>query len=365
MPPGLKTRRRRKIPDPPIGHKWPANSIVYICGSGRVKFGPSDNDLGGSEQAVVKLSQCWTALNYQVVVYGNVKEGMYDGVEYRSINKLNLLDTFDRAIVWRSYGIRFLPVINANKIFIDLHDSWDPTNYVDPKLLLEKADAIMLKSNYHRSLYKYIPNSKAHIIMNGVQVDLFNSIIKNIPESDRQPHKLIYASSYDRGLEPLLRYSWPIIKSKIPDATFDIYYGMNRLDKTPLGKKLLKLFKQDGVTEHGRVSLKEIAKQKSKSAIHLYVSNCESEIDCISIRESLLCGSIPVLGNDYVFKERDGVHITGSTNDPATYKKAGMTVASLLLKDPSVLAEKRKELKKSETIISWETVAKKWLDYMF
>ena len=352
--------KTRKAPRPLKGHIWPRGSIVYICGMSPVRFGPNDKDLGGSEQAVVQLSKIWAATGRSVVVYGNVKECIKDSVEYRSINKLNLADKFDCAIFWRSYGVRLLPLVKARVRLIDLHDSWDPKQYVAPDQLLTLADKIMVKSKYHRSLYKYIPDSKIKIVMNGVQVDLFDSIVSKQTESERSPHRLIYASSYERGLEPILRYAWPKIKAAIPDATFDIYYGMNRLEKTPLGIKLRKLFQQPGVSEHGRVSLETIAKEKANSAIHLYVSNSSTEIDCISVRESLLCGSVPVLGNDYVFKERDGVHVKGSTDDPATYKRAATKVIDLL-KNQTKLEAKRNDLYKSKTIVSWESVAKEWI----
>jgi glycosyltransferase involved in cell wall biosynthesis len=352
----------RRVPNKIPGVIWPKGSIVYICGISSVPFSPLQKDLGGSEQAVVQLSKCWASIGRQVVVFGNVDEGTYDGVEYRLMKYLNLADTFDTAIFWRSYGIRMLPVITAKKCILDLHDSWDPKEYVPEKYILSMSDAIMVKSDYHRSLYKYVPDSKIHVVMNGVQTTLFNTVIKHIPESARDPHRFIYASSYDRGLEQLLMYTWPRIKTAIPDATFDIYYGMNRIAKTPLGAKLRTLFKQPGVKEHGRVSLERIAKEKAKSAIHLYVSNCSTEIDCISVRESLLCGSVPVIGTDYVFKERDGIHVTGSTNSPTTYKKAA-TVVIDYMNHPEKLEAKRELLRKSDTVISWEEVAKKWLQY--
>lgn len=365
---GGKTRKhiprrqttRRKIPTPNPGIKWPKGSIVYICGVTREAFGPSDKALGGSEQAVVNLSNCWASSGRLVVVYGTVKECHKDGVEYRSIHKLNLADTFDCVIFWRSNGVRLLPLIQARRRLVDLHDSWDPKNYVAEAQLLSLTDMFMVKSKYHRELYKYIPDSKIKIIMNGVQVDLFNTVIDKIPESDRSPHRCIYASTYERGLEPMLRYTWPKIRAAIPDATFDIYYGMNRLAKTPLGQKLHTLFKQPGVKEHGRISLEQIAEEKAKSAIHLYISNSPTEIDCISVRESLLCGSVPILSTDYVFRERDGVHVKGRTTNPATYKAAAATVIGLL-KNQDALSKKRAELRKSDTIVSWETVAKEWL----
>jgi hypothetical protein len=358
----MKTRRLRRktsgIPKVARGQIWPKGSIVYICGEGRVQFGPSDKDLGGSEQAVVQLSKAWSELGFPVVVYGNVKEIKSDGVEYRDIGKLHLADTFDIAIFWRSYGVRLFPLIKARIRLIDLHDSWDPKSYVSPKELLE-ADSFMLKSNYHRTLYPYIPNSKIKIVMNGIQVDVFDKAIK-IP-SKRDPHRFIYASMYDRGLEPILKYTWPRIKKAIPDATFHIFYGMGHFERSPLGQRLRDLFKQPGVEEHGRVSLEEIAKQKAKSGFHLYISNSETEIDCISIRESLLCGSIPVIGNDHVFSEREGIHVNGSTDNSTTFTRAASIVIGTLKRGPEFLEKKRAEFKKSKTIVSWEEIAKKWI----
>jgi glycosyltransferase involved in cell wall biosynthesis len=138
---------------------------------------------------------------------------------------------------------------------------------------------------------------------------------------------------------------------------------MNRIGKMPLGARLRQLFKQKGDKEHGRVSLEKIAEEKCRSAMHFYVSNSETEIDCISVRESLVCGAVPILGTDYVFKERDGIHISGSTDDPSTYRKAGSTIVKLL-NNPEILEKKRAVLKESRTIISWEDVAKKWLNLM-
>jgi len=359
-----KTRtRKRRAPPPQDGTKWPTGSIVYICGSTKLAFSPSSNDLGGSEQAVVHLSKSWAQKGKLVVVFGNVEECEVDGVEYRHISKLNLRDTFDVAIFWRSFGVRLIPLVQARRRIVDLHDSWDPKSYVSPAELLEKIDLFMVKSKYHRSLYPYIPDSKIKIVMNGVQMDLCEPIATKNADSIREPHRLIYASTYERGLEPMLKYSWPKIIAAVPDAELHIYYGINRLAKTPLGIRLKELFKQQGVHEHGRVSLEQIAEEKCRSAIHFYLSNSETEIDCISVRESLVCGAVPILGTDYVFKERDGVHISGSTADPSTYKKAASTIIKLL-NDPRMLAKKRAELKHSKTIISWDQVATKWLDLM-
>jgi hypothetical protein len=67
-----------------------------------------------------------------------------------------------------------------------------------------------------------------------------------------------------------------------------------------------------------------------------------------------------VLGTDYVFKERDGIHVTGSTNDSSTYKRAATIVLKALEKGHEFLENKREDLEKSKTIVSWDEVSRKW-----
>ena len=356
----IRRQTRRKLPKPSKGNQWPSTSIVYICGANPVTFGPHDTDVGGSEQAVIQLSKLWASQGFPVVVFGNVKECKVDGVEYRHISKLNLGDLFATAIFWRSFGIRLLPLLNAKRRIVDLHDSWDPRSYVSPAELLEKVDLFMVKSAYHRSLYPYIPDSKISCVMNGIQMDICKAMYSKVGNNIREPFRLIYASNYERGLEPLLKYTWPKIIKEIPEAELHIYYGFNPNAKPAFIRLMKHLFNQKGVKEHGKVSLKKIAEEKCRSSIHLYVSNSATEIDCISVRESLVCGCIPVIGTDYVFKERDGVHVKGSTKNIVTYKRAGSVVVSLL-RDQEKQDALRKKWMNSDTIVSWPEVAKEWM----
>lgn len=100
-----------------------------------------------------------------------------------------------------------------------------------------------------------------------------------------------YFSSYDRGLECLL-HLWPDIRKEVPEATLDIYYGWNTFDKMfaqdPNGMKwkwgvikLLNELKGQGVTEHGRVSHKELAKAMKEISAWLYPTQF-TEINCIT-----------------------------------------------------------------------------------
>jgi hypothetical protein len=71
-----------------------------------------------------------------------------------------------------------------------------------------------------------------------------------------------------------------------------------------------------------------------------------------------------VLGKDYVFKERDGIHVNGSTDNMNTYRNAGTTVVRYMLDDTDTLEKMRNTLRQSDTLISWNQVAKEWLKTM-
>jgi hypothetical protein len=115
----------------------------------------------------------------------------------------------------------------------------------------------------------------------------------------RRKHSAGFFSSYDRGLECLLAF-WPEIRKEVPDATLDIYYGWTTFDimfaSDPIGQKWkwgmirrLSDLKDQGVTEHGRVSHEELAKQMKQIAVWLYPTQF-TEIHCITALKTAEAG---------------------------------------------------------------------------
>lgn len=117
-------------------------------------------------------------------------------------------------------------------------------------------------------------------------------------------HKVIYASSYDRGLECLLTM-WPAIHERVPDATLDIYYGWNSFDavhkqnpemmkfKWNIIRKLHEL-KPLGVTEHGRVDHATLGEKFKEADVWAYPTMF-TEISCITAMKAQLAGCYPVV----------------------------------------------------------------------
>lgn len=342
---------------------WPEKSIVYFAGKSFEEWTPDSiaTGLGGSETAVVHLAKQWVKKGYSVTVYGNpgALEGTYDGVEYLGYHRFNRHDTFDTLVIWRApWELDF--AWKARRVLLDLHDVPNPHEFTAERL--KQVDRIMVKSAYHRSLIPDVPDEKIEVIPNGVDETIFR-----YNKAKRDPYKLIYASSYDRGLEQMLEYGWPVIKKAVPQATLDIYYGWNLFDavhkhnpeRMAWKRKMQSLMSQPGIRELGRVGHDKLIEAKSKAAIHWYGATFE-EIDCISVRESALAGAIPVTTK---FAALDGkpysVQIEGDPYIADTHEQIGNYIASML-QAPKSMENQRADFRAKAREETWRNIATLW-----
>jgi len=355
---------------------WPRKSICYFTGQTMEEWSPMSlqTGIGGSETAVIQLAKEWVKQGFKVVVYGRFgsDEGLYDGVEYRNYYRFNRLDSFDTLIIWRNAPLLDIP-FKAHRIFLDLHDV--PENPEMTVERLEKVEKVFVKSNYHKSLlrscdkgrFKRFNDDKVVVIPNGYSEDLVKAVTLN---TDLNNKKIIYSSSYDRGLEDMLMFGWPIIKKEVPEATLDIYYGWNLFDSFHRGNKtkmfwkakMVELMKQPGITEHGRVGQKELVKAKADSAIHYYGTTFE-EIDCISVRESAAVGAVPATTDYAALCEK--TYCDRTEGDPV-FKETQQDLAQrivYLLKNPSKLKQLREAFMKEAKKEGWVDVSSQWLPY--
>jgi hypothetical protein len=95
------------------------------------------------------------------------------------------------------------------------------------------------------------------------------------------------------------------------------------------------------------------------SGFHLYLSTSDAEIDCISVRESLITGAIPILTTYGVFKERDGIHFDSADWNPMAYQNTARKLVEIM-RDPSIHGL-RQQLKTSKSITTWKEIAGQWL----
>lgn len=183
----------------------------------------------------------------------------------------------------------------------------------------------------------------------------------------RNLHRVIYTSSYDRGLEHLLKM-WPDVKKEVPDAELHIFYGWQLFDRfyqnNPSSmswkNKMVEMMKYDGITDHGRVPQPELVKEYEKSGIWAYPAHF-GEINCISAIKAQAYGAWPVVVNYAALKEtvKYGVKVEGDIYDEETQTDFKNALCSVLASAPTEV--QRLEMQKwAYSTFRWETVAKQW-----
>jgi hypothetical protein len=164
-----------------------------------------------------------------------------------------------------------------------------------------------------------------------------------------------------RGFREILQFVWPIIFKHEPRAELHVYYGMNNVKDDNVKKMFYELLAQPGVMDHGRQPVNIISREKHLSSFQLYVTNTPIEIDCISIRESLATGCIPIISNFGVFQDREGIHFDLDDKDLKSFQSVAIKVLQLL-RQQDKLVDYRENIKKSPLLIDWKDTSEKWLD---
>ena len=336
--------------------------ISYFCGGTSIEWDPSSQSLGGSEQAIVHICSEWVKMGKSVAVYGLFKtELVFNGIHFINWKKFPFDKQHSVVILWRMSGINcgLLFPIKTKKLFVDYHDNnfQFRHTYVD---YTDRIDCIFFKSDFHLEFYQktfnlILPKERYAIIPNGLRVSDFNIS----PQVKREPFRFCYCSCYTRGLVEILQHVWPIIYHHFPQAELHVYYGMSGIQEPQTKQQLTLMMGQPGVMDHSRRPMSDIVLEKWKSTFHLYLSQCQGEIDCISVRESLITGCIPLISKFGVFEKREGLHFDVDTS-PGSYQKAAQGICNLLTK-PEFIEICRERFKQSSTIVDWKTVAEQWV----
>jgi glycosyltransferase involved in cell wall biosynthesis len=302
-------------------------------------------------------------LGWKVTVYADPGDeaGVYDGVDWQQHYNFNIRDDYNILIYWRSRAYADMKC-KAKQTYLWCHDVQNPADYDDKKLKL--LTKLIVLSKAHRENLPDVPDKKFLISSNGY--------FEHLPDSKpkRDPHAMLWTSSYDRGIEHLLNM-WPDIKKAVPDATLNVFYGWKLFEnfyrtnpeRMAWMRKINKLMEQPGITHHGRVIQAEVEKWHKKCGIWPYPTHFY-EINCISAIKAQLWGSVPVCIDYAALKEtvKFGKKIKGDIwgKDVAEkYKKALIKA----LKDTEWQEEQRKKMMPwARKKYGWDKIAKQWTE---
>lgn len=355
--PGINNLKHNTLP----GQKHDAKSVVIYCG----EIGFEDwaypsiiKGIGGSEEAVINISQELTKLGYKVTVYNRCGElaGEYAGVTYLPSYECNPNDDFNIFISWRDPMP--LTLIKAKVKWCWLHDVPDQASF--PSSVLKDIDKVLVLSAYHRSLLPSVPDENILISANGVDLKNFDQSVK------RNPKKVIYTSAPERGLEYILEII-PEVRKAVPGVEFALYYGFqnwrngyaNNKEAMKWVDSLEAKIKALGLPEFKRISHQEIAKEMLSSGVWFYPTDFP-EISCIAAMKAQVSGALPVCTDFAALNEtvKFGTKLTADPKKAADLKT--LTEALIkTLKEPDEEA-RQAMMDWARDKFSWSKVAEQW-----
>lgn len=251
----------------------------------------AESGIGGSEEGVIHVSRRLAARGHQVHVVNRTSgpPQVFDGVHWTSYEAAP--DRLDVGVVWRRPGlVRRVGERAARGFYLWLHD-WVPQRRV-----LEHLDAyrkVMVLSRFHRTRYPAVPSDRIFHTANGIDP---HELALEVP---RNPRLVVYGSCPTRGLRTLLQ-NWGAVRRAVPDARLNYFYGwdgvrQNRPEHYARVKPQFdRMAAQEGVTDLGRISHAEVARQYAGAGVWAYPC-AFPETSCISAMKAQAAGAVPAV----------------------------------------------------------------------
>lgn len=274
--------------------------IVFACGDAWQAWNPEiakHEGIGGSETMVVEMAKRLALLGHRVRVFtstGKHGDGIFDGVEYRQTAHLANVKKCDVLVAWRNAEL-LASKIDAKLRLLWVHDIF--AGGASHRNML-KADRVLALSHWHRDFvinHHNLPPEQVVVTRNGIDLARFEQRV------ERNPKKVVYSSSPDRGLPVLLKV-WPEIRKRVPDAELHVFYGffnwrkiaeargdMNQLRGIDLLEHQLVELAAHGVHNRGKVDQQTLAREFLSAGVWAHPT-WFTETSCITAMEAQAAG---------------------------------------------------------------------------
>ena len=292
-----------------------------------------ERGIGGSETSHVEMAWRLARRGHEVLSYAPIPPdcpGEWRGTFWKRYEEAD----FTQDGIWIIYRHpeildQFGPRRPEQPRWLMCQDTWYPSLSEARASKLDRVMPLCLDHLAHLDKAHPFLGEKLWVTSNGVKVDLVRELEKKkLPP--RNPTKLIYASSPDRGLLVLLDI-FKRAKELVPDLTLSVFYGLNNIEKflergdvwakshfAGFKEKFAKLIDQPGVSWRGRVSQVELYREWLGSGIWCYPTDF-TETSCITCMEAQALGAIPITRPLWALTDnvRHGIWLDGSpAQDP-------------------------------------------------
>jgi glycosyltransferase involved in cell wall biosynthesis len=321
-----------------------------------------ESPLGGTETAVIRLSEALANRGHSVTVYTKHPSPRSSKVKYISLSSFKEGFQTDVLIGVREW-IACLVAANTKSRYFWTGDSFDQTTTygIGDRRVSNQISGLICVSAWHAttlSSHAGFPIDKTYVIRNGVHLPYFEK------ERARGRKNLIYSSTPYRGLD-LIPKLLPLLREKHPDANLNVYSGY-QVYGGGAGHDLLafeelskKLSTEPGISMHGNVTQRVLAEKFLESSV-LFYPNTFSETSCITALEAQAAGCV-VLSSDLGAMPESvgdcGILIEGNPRS-SEYQEAFIKAADNLLSNDILWDElSKKSIAKIRSQYSWDRIA--------
>lgn len=333
-------------------------SVAFLCPFQIAPWSPqllAAHGAGGSETAVIEMAARLAGLGHATTVF-NANDGPLRDrdVEYVDATRFDPDRAADVVIAWRAPEVADLGAVGEQR-YLWMHDI-DVGDRLTPARA-ERFTGILALSEAHaahlRARYPFLDERRLIVTRNGLDVGRFEH------EVARRPHRLVYSSSPDRGLDVLLAI-FPRIRARVPDATLEIFYGWSAIDDD-LRAALARLLDQPGVTYHGQVDQARLAREMLASALWVYPTDF-AETSCITAMEAQAAGAVPITRPLAALAEtvKFGVLLDGDVRAADTQARYVEAVVSLLERPEEQARIRADMVPWARARFGWDGVARQW-----
>jgi glycosyltransferase involved in cell wall biosynthesis len=324
--------------------------------------------LGGSETAVICVAEELNKLGHKVTVFNNCDNPRnYNGIEYHKVSEF---DSYREKPTDIFICSRFFQVlrkeINSKVNIYWTHDAPPAFNVHDFMTALPFIDKIFVVSDYQKELYKKsfsLPEKIFFDTKNGINLEWFKEKTK------RDNNKLLFMSSFERGLEQLL-LMFPKIKKTNPKAELYVsgYFNplLNSITKDMHDRTINKMARMEGVHFLGYLNKEEMIKELKSARLLLYPSICP-EIFCILAIEAQMAGTPMIATNFAAFPEtveKAGVLIKGGASK-ASYQTKYIKAVNELLSNGEEWKRLSEYGKRRAKEFTWKQIIEEWQEYFY
>jgi glycosyltransferase involved in cell wall biosynthesis len=231
---------------------------------------------------------------------------------------------------------------------------------------INNFDKMLCLSEFHKDYtmaMSGVKDEKIVITRNGIDPDKFK-----FPRKLKNPNKVVWMSSPDRGLDRCMRVC-DILRKDFPNIELHVYYGLDNLYKYGLSEMADRLKKmmdeRPWVKYHGMTEQSKMMRDVSDAVLWLHP--CDFiETFCITALEMLVLGVFPVtrslgaLKNTLHRAEEKGQAILLSHDCITDEEHQKYADAAAM-----VLTDKRWEnVSADANAFSWESIADEWIEMM-